>query len=70
MNPAEAAATSRIHHQWQPDELRVEKGLSKDTLNILKKWGYDVKTKAAMGRSQTIQVRDDGLYGYSDYPHT
>lgn len=66
MNPAEAASTSRIHHQWQPDELRVEKGISKDTLNILSKWGYDIKTKAAMGRSQTIQVRDDGLYGYSD----
>jgi gamma-glutamyltranspeptidase/glutathione hydrolase len=25
MNPAEAAATLRFHHQWTPDELRVEK---------------------------------------------
>jgi gamma-glutamyltranspeptidase/glutathione hydrolase len=25
MNPAEAAATPRFHHQWTPDELRVEK---------------------------------------------
>ena len=29
---AEAAAAPRVHHQWTPDELRVEKGLSPDTL--------------------------------------
>lgn len=66
MNPAEATATPRVHHQWLPDELRVEKGLSPDTINILKAQGYKVSVKAAMGRTQTIQVRDDGLYGYSD----
>jgi gamma-glutamyltranspeptidase/glutathione hydrolase len=26
-NPAEAAAAPRVHHQWKPDELRVDKGL-------------------------------------------
>lgn len=66
MNPAEAAAAPRIHHQWQPDELRVEKGLSPDTLRLLRALGYDVQVKAAMGRTQTIQLRDGGLYGYSD----
>lgn len=66
MNPAEAASTPRIHHQWLPDELRVEKGLSPDTLDILKKRGYKVSVKPTMGRTQTIHLRDDGLYGYSD----
>ena len=66
MNPAEAASVPRVHHQWQPDELRVEKGLSPDTLRLLQNWGYDVQTKAAMGRTQTIQVGADGFYGYSD----
>ncbi|WP_054285529.1 gamma-glutamyltransferase [Gulbenkiania mobilis] len=66
MNPAEAAATPRIHHQWLPDELRVEKGLSPDTLAILRQQGYKVSVKPTMGRTQTIQVREDGLYGYSD----
>ncbi|AXK39007.1 gamma-glutamyltransferase [Crenobacter cavernae] len=66
MNAAEAASTPRVHHQWLPDELRVEKGLSPDTLQILKKQGYQVAEKPTMGRTQTIQVRDDGLYGYSD----
>ncbi|RXZ43443.1 gamma-glutamyltransferase [Crenobacter cavernae] len=66
MNAAEAASTPRVHHQWLPDELRVEKGLSPDTLQILKRQGYQVAEKPTMGRTQTIQVRDDGLYGYSD----
>jgi gamma-glutamyltranspeptidase/glutathione hydrolase len=66
MNPAEAASTPRVHHQWLPDELRVEKGLSLDTLQILRNQGYKVAEKPTMGRTQTIQVRDDGLYGYSD----
>lgn len=66
MNPAEAASTPRIHHQWLPDELRVEKGLSPDTLEILQKRGHKISVKPTMGRTQTIQLRDDGLYGYSD----
>lgn len=66
MNPAENAATPRMHHQWQPDVLRLEKGFSPDTINILQQLGYQVETKAAMGKTQTIQLRDDVLTGYSD----
>ncbi len=32
MNVAEATNAPRFHHQWLPDELRVEKGFSPDTL--------------------------------------
>ncbi|MBY0410428.1 MAG: gamma-glutamyltransferase [Burkholderiaceae bacterium] len=66
MNPAEAAATPRVHHQWTPDELRVEKGLSPDTLVLLKQRGHNIALKASMGRTQTIQLRGGALYGYSD----
>lgn len=66
MNPAENAATPRVHHQWQPDVLRIEKGLSPDTLKILEKLGYDIELKASMGRTQTIQIEHDSLHGYSD----
>lgn len=66
MNPAEAASTPRIHHQWLPDELRVEKGISPDTIELLKKQGYTITQKAIMGRTQTIQILPDGFYGYSD----
>lgn len=66
MNPAEAASTPRFHHQWTPDELRVEKGFSPDTLALLRQWGHKVALKASMGRSQTIEVRDGLLRGASD----
>ncbi|MFT3720032.1 gamma-glutamyltransferase [Pseudorhodoferax sp.] len=66
MNPAEAAAAPRVHHQWTPDELRVEKGLSPDTLGILRQRGHNIALKASMGRTQTIQIRDGMLYGASD----
>ncbi len=70
MNPAEAAATPRIHHQWLPDEIRVEKGISADTLELLKQKGHKIVQKSTMGRTQTIQILPDGIYGYSDprYP--
>jgi len=66
MNPAEAASVPRVHHQWTPDELRVEKGLSPDTVALLKQRGHNVAVKASMGRTQTIQIRDGMLFGYSD----
>ena len=66
MNPAEAASVPRVHHQWTPDELRVEKGLSPDTIALLKARGHNVVVKPTMGRTQTIQLRGGALYGYSD----
>ncbi|WP_218240629.1 gamma-glutamyltransferase [Comamonas fluminis] len=66
MNPLEAAATPRFHHQWSPDELRVEKGFSADTLNLLRQWGHKVAIKPAMGRTQTIEIQDGKLLGASD----
>lgn len=66
MNPAEAASTPRVHHQWTPDELRIEKGLSPDTIALLKAKGHNVQLKASMGRTQTIQLRGGAMYGYSD----
>ncbi|MCV4614251.1 gamma-glutamyltransferase, partial [Escherichia coli] len=35
MNVAEATNAPRFHYQWLPDELRVEKGFSPDTLKLL-----------------------------------
>jgi len=66
MNPHEAAATPRFHHQWTPDELRVEKGFSADTLARLRQWGHNIALKPAMGRTQTIQLQGGMLYGASD----
>ena len=66
MNPAEAASQLRFHHQWTPDELRIEKGFSTDTIRLLKDKGQNVVIKPTMGRTQTIQVHGNELWGYSD----
>lgn len=67
MNIAEAAMSHRVHHQWMPDILRIEKGLSQDTLDLLEQKGYAVlEQKANMGCTQTIQLTSDGIDGFSD----
>lgn len=66
MNPAESASALRVHHQWTPDELRVEQGFNIDTKRLLEQQGHTVNTKASMGRTQTIQRAGDTLWGYSD----
>ncbi|MPV86219.1 gamma-glutamyltransferase [Ostreibacterium oceani] len=66
MNIAEATNASRIHHQWLPDELRVEKTLNKDTVSLLQAKGHDVKVKSAMGSTQSIMKVDGILFGASD----
>ena len=59
MNIAEATLAPRIHHQWLPDELRVEEGISADTMAILRAKGHDVVTKRTMGAVQSIMVEPE-----------
>jgi len=69
MNVAEAIAAGRVHHQWLPDELRVEKrGLSPDTTRLLEGLGHRLVFRDAQGRAHGIRVdRETGLrYGGSD----
>jgi gamma-glutamyltranspeptidase/glutathione hydrolase len=66
MNIAEATYAPRIHHQWLPDELRLEEGLSPDTIRLLEQKGHDVVVGDAMGSTQSILATDAGLFGSSD----
>lgn len=67
MNVAEATSAPRFHHQWLPDQLRVEKGFSPDTLKLLSAKGQNVEVLPAMGSTQSIMIGPDGtLYGASD----
>jgi gamma-glutamyltranspeptidase / glutathione hydrolase len=66
MSIAEATAAPRIHHQWLPDELRIEEGISPDTVRLLEGKGHVVSVQDAMGSTQSIMVTADGLFGSSD----
>ena len=67
MNIATAVAEPRIHHQWLPDKLTVERGISPDTIERLKQMKQNVAVgKRTLGRMQSI-VRENGLlYGSTD----
>jgi gamma-glutamyltranspeptidase/glutathione hydrolase len=67
MNIQTAVAAPRIHHQWLPDEIRMEQGISPDTVRLLEAKGHEVTTSTAMGAIQSIMIGEDGtLYGGAD----
>jgi gamma-glutamyltranspeptidase / glutathione hydrolase len=66
MNIAEATLAPRVHHQWLPDELRIEEGVSPDIIRILEQLGHEVSVQDAMGSTQSIMVTQAGLFGSSD----
>ncbi|MDH3975482.1 MAG: gamma-glutamyltransferase [Deltaproteobacteria bacterium] len=68
MNIQEAVNAPRVHHQWLPDELRVEKGLSPDTVKLLEQKGHKVLIKRSMGAASSIMIDNEtGLfYGAAD----
>ena len=72
MNPMEANAAPRIHHQWLPDMLLLEPGLSPDTINILKNMGHNIPLRngqirtRVIGSVQTILIKDGVLQGAAD----
>ncbi len=68
MNVAEATHAPRIHHQWLPDEIRIEEGLNLDTIAALEAKGHSVRLKSVMGSTQSILVNKNGglLLGASD----
>jgi len=66
LNIAEATHAPRMHHQWVPDQVFVEPGISQDTIDDLKEMGHNVRKVNTMGSIQAIQVIGDYKYGAAD----
>ncbi len=60
MSPAEALAQPRIHHQWYPNELMVEKTLPRALQAGLATRGHKLKRMPSMGVSQIVARSPDG----------
>jgi gamma-glutamyltranspeptidase/glutathione hydrolase len=60
MSPAEALAQPRIHHQWFPNELMVEKSLPGKLQAGLARRGHKLKQMPSMGVSQIVARSPDG----------
>ncbi|WP_028585321.1 gamma-glutamyltransferase [Desulfogranum mediterraneum] len=66
LNIQSAVAAPRVHHQWLPDEIRIEEGISPDTIAKLQQMGHAVQQKSSMGAIQSIMVKDGVMYGGAD----
>lgn len=66
LNIQSAVNAPRIHHQWHPDEIRIEEGISQDTVQLLENLGHRVVRRAAMGAIQSIHIVGNQFYGAPD----
>nr|WP_245686143.1 gamma-glutamyltransferase [Terasakiispira papahanaumokuakeensis] len=66
MNIQSAVSAPRVHDQWLPDQLRIEAGISPDTIRLLEGMGHHVDTQPAMGASQSIMIDEGHFYGGAD----
>ncbi|HTW66222.1 MAG TPA: gamma-glutamyltransferase [Bryobacteraceae bacterium] len=70
MNVQDAVDWPRFHHQWMPDVLYVEKGISPDTIALLRAMGHKVSplegSSPVVARVEAILNDDGWLQGASD----
>ncbi|TKT71227.1 gamma-glutamyltransferase [Afipia massiliensis] len=66
MNVAAAVSAPRLHHQWRPDEVRVEHGFSEATLTALRERGHRIIAPLGQTSVNSIAVTPDGLLGAAD----
>jgi gamma-glutamyltranspeptidase / glutathione hydrolase len=66
MNVADAVAAPRLHHQWQPDEVRIENGFPEEALDNLRARGHVVARPLGYSSANSIAITNDGLAGAAD----
>jgi len=70
MNVQEAVDWPRFHHQWMPDQLYLEKGISLDTIAILRAMGHNIApyetTNPVVARVEAILYDQGWLQGAAD----
>ena len=66
LNLGEATMLPRIHKDWPYAYTRTERGLSADTLKILKGYGHEIEKSKTMGSTQSIMITQNGVEGFAD----
>ncbi len=66
MDVAAAVAALRVHHQWMPDDVRVERGFPEETLDALRARGHRVIEPLGQTSANSIAVTPSGLLGAPD----
>ena len=55
----DAIAQPRVHHQWSPDKLRVERSLDEKSQQMLKEMGHEIYRSNEVGITQAITFDAD-----------
>ncbi|WJR78482.1 gamma-glutamyltransferase [Bradyrhizobium sp. NP1] len=66
MDVAAAVSAPRLHHQWMPDEVRVERGFPEPVLAQLKAMGHAIVEPMGQTSANSIAVIGDELVGAPD----
>jgi gamma-glutamyltranspeptidase / glutathione hydrolase len=63
---ADAVAAPRVHHQWSPDEVAVERGLAPELIGALQARGHRVVQGPPRTSANSILAAADGFVGAAD----
>ena len=64
MDVQQAVDQPRLHHQWKPDKLYLERGFSPDTIALLRAMGHTVEPNAGgVGSVEALVVSDGWVQG-------
>ncbi len=66
MPVAQAVMEPRFHHQWSPDEVSAERGISLDLVRALEARGHVVTPTSARTSANSILVTPQGYTGAAD----
>lgn len=61
-----AVQSPRVHHQWIPNELRVEGKISRNTIKSLRRRGHVVRGKKTIGVVQAILIKRGQMTAVAD----
>lgn len=62
LSTEDAVYKPKFHHQWMPDKLFIEKNFPGETIDALKKMGYTIDDREAIGRTELIKILPDGKF--------
>ena len=60
MDVQQAVGQPRLHHQWKPDRICLERGFSPDTIELLRKMGHEVEPDSGAVASVEALLVDGG----------
>jgi len=62
LSSEDAVYKPKFHHQWMPDKIYIEKNFPEQTMDSLKKMGYAIGDREAIGRTELIKILPDGKF--------